>query len=208
MIRVVPSAQIPHQNNTARQIPRVWRRLHFIDDGLGPIGRVPTVFGKLQQAPEGGLVSLVHPIEVLLLDTDRIGARVRLLQFDIGRRRQRVEVGRQFPFGDAGKRCRQQHEGDHVLAASLRARRAVNGADRYCGSGGRGAGEDSASSEPARRFIFFVAGRDRTWFRMRQIGHRWLPPLEPAFSRAFSSMNVKSDWLKNFDLGLASGGAS
>jgi len=59
---------------------------------------------------------------------------------------------------------------------------------------------------------FFLAGRDRTWFRMRQIGHRWLPPLEPAFmhvectrgSHAFSSMNVKSVWLKNLALGRGS----
>jgi hypothetical protein len=48
------------------------------------------------------------------------------------------------------------------------------------------------------------------------MAHDWLPALEPAFSRfnafatqrAFSKMNVKSDWLKNLALGLASGGGS
>src|SRR5262249_56987071 len=99
----------------------------------------------------------------------------------------------------------------------LRARRAVDGADRHCSGGGGGPGKDFASSEPVHHFMFFLAVRHRSWFRMRQIGHCWLPPLEPAFSctlnaragqRAFSSMNVKSDWLKNLVLGLASGEAT
>src|SRR5215510_2078192 len=71
MTWIVPSAEIPHQNNAPRQIHRIRPCLHLVDNSLRAIGCVPTVLGKLQQAPEGRLVSLVHPIEVLLFDINR-----------------------------------------------------------------------------------------------------------------------------------------
>src|SRR5262249_34756574 len=58
--------------------------------------------------------------------------------------------------------------------------------------------EDPASRESAHRFIFFVAVRGRTWFRVRQMSHYWLPPLKRPLHAAFLRARSNSGFTRFF----------
>lgn len=115
LLRFVPAAEVPHQDDAAGEISGAVARLHLVDDRLLAVRRIEVVSGNLQQCPEAVGVLAHYVIEIVFLDIDRIRSGIYFRQIDLAWRK-RTKSGGELVLGNSGQRRRQENECNHILS--------------------------------------------------------------------------------------------